>query len=73
MDTPQKIAKQLEQLPPEMQERVLRIVVSLAGTTPIGEKGADLRQCSKSLDSISAQQMSEAIERECEQVDSSQW
>ena len=73
MDIPQKIAKQVEQLPPAMQEEVLRFVVSLTGAVPIGEKGADLRQFSGSLDSTSAQQMSEAIEREREHIDSGQW
>lgn len=73
MDVLQKITKQLEQLPPAMQEQVLRFVVSLTGAVPIGEKGADLRQFSGSLDSTSTRQMTEAIERECEQVDSRQW
>jgi hypothetical protein len=52
---------------------VLRFVVSLTGAVPIGEKGADLLQFSGSLDSTSAREMTEAIERECEQVDTSQW
>ncbi|HTB13653.1 MAG TPA: hypothetical protein VK752_18885 [Bryobacteraceae bacterium] len=73
MDIPQRIAKQVEQLPPAMQEQVLRFVVSLTTALPVGEKGADLLQFSGSLDSTSAQQMIDAIERECEQVDPSQW
>jgi hypothetical protein len=73
MDISQKIAKQVEQLPPAMQEQVLRFVTSLPTTVPIGEKGADLLQFSGSLDSPSARQMTEAIDRECEQVDDSQW
>jgi hypothetical protein len=72
MDIAQKIAKQVEQLPPAMQEEVLRFVVSFTSAAPIGEKGADLRRFSRSLDSTSARQMSEAIERECEHVDSGQ-
>jgi hypothetical protein len=73
MDISQKIAKQVEQLPPAMQEQVLRFVVSLTTAVPVGEKGADLLQFSGSLDSTSARQMTEAIEREREQVDPSQW
>jgi hypothetical protein len=73
MDIPQEIAKQVEQLAPAMQEQVLRFVTSLSSDAPIGEKGVDLLQSSGSLDSISARQMREEIERECEQVDSSQW
>jgi hypothetical protein len=73
MDIRQEIAKQVEQLPPAMQEQVLRFVTSLATASPAGEQGAALHQFSNSLDSISARQMREAIERGCEQVDSSQW
>jgi hypothetical protein len=39
----------------------------------VGEKGARLRQFSSSLDSVSARQMSQAIEEECEQVDAGEW
>jgi hypothetical protein len=73
MDIPQRIAKQVEQLPPAMQEQVLRFVVSLTSAVPIGEKGADLLQFSGSLDSTSAREMRDAIERECHQVDPDQW
>jgi hypothetical protein len=73
MDIRQEIAKQVEQLPPAMQEQVLRFVASLTTAALTGEKGSALHQFSSSLDPISAQQMSEAIERGCEQVDSSQW
>ena len=73
MDIREEIAKQVEQLPPLMQEQVLRFVASLRATEPAGEKGAALRMFSGSLDSASAQQISAAIERECEQVDNSQW
>ena len=73
MDIPQEIAKQVQQLPPALQERVLRFVASLTAVAPVGEKGAALGQFSGSLDSVSAQQMREAIEKECEQVDASQW
>jgi hypothetical protein len=73
MDIRQEIVKQIDQLPPAMQEQVLRFVASLTAAAPVGEKGAALRQFSNSLDPVSAQQMRQAIERECEQVDSSQW
>ena len=69
MDVRQEIAKQVERLPPDMQEQVLRFVASLSASPPTGEKGARLRQFSSSLDSVSARQMIQAIEEECEQVD----
>jgi hypothetical protein len=60
--------KQVDKLTPEMQEQVLRFVASLAASTPKGENGAVSRQSSGFLDAISAQQMAQAIEEECERV-----
>ncbi|MEP7364285.1 MAG: hypothetical protein ABI972_13610 [Acidobacteriota bacterium] len=73
MDVPQEIAKRVEQLPPHMQAQVLRFVASLTAAAPIGENGAALRHFSRSLDPVSAQQMMEAIDKECERVDASDW
>ena len=73
MDIRQEITRQVERLPPAKLEQVLHYVVSLSTPVPVGEQGSQLRQFSGSLDLVSAQQMSEAIERECEQVDASQW
>jgi mRNA-degrading endonuclease RelE of RelBE toxin-antitoxin system len=73
MDFRQEIAKQVEKLPPDIQEQVLRFVTSLSASAPAGEKGARLRQFSSSLDSVSAQQMIQAIEEGCEKVDAGEW
>jgi hypothetical protein len=73
MNVEQEIAKQVEKLPPDMQQQVLRFVASLSTSAPVGEKGARLRQFSSNLDSVSARQMSQAIEEECEQVDAGEW
>jgi hypothetical protein len=73
MDVRQEIAKRVEKLPPDMQQQVLRFVASLASCAPAGENGAALRQFSSSLDAISAQQMTQAIEDECERVDAGEW
>ncbi len=73
MDVRQEIANQVEKLTPAMQEQVLRFLASLTATAPIGEKGTVLRQFSGSLDLLSAQHMTEAIEKECERVDNSEW
>jgi hypothetical protein len=40
VDVRREIAKQAEALPPEMQERVIRFVASLAGSAPKGERCA---------------------------------
>ena len=69
MDLGQEIAKKVEELPPDMQERVLRFVTSLSAPALTGENGTALRQFSRSLDSLSAQQMMQAIDEECERVD----
>ncbi len=56
-----------------MQEQVLRFVVSLKRVAPPGTPGVDMLKFAGSLDSVSAREMREAIERECERVDSGQW
>jgi ADP-dependent phosphofructokinase/glucokinase len=73
MDVRHEIAKRVEELPPEMQDQVLRFVASLAASTPKGKHGAAFRQFSSSLDAISAQQMTQAIEDGCERVDAGEW
>ena len=69
MDVRQEIARRVEKLPPESQEQVLRFAASLPASAPAGEKGADLRQFASSIDSVSAGQMVQAIEEECERID----
>jgi hypothetical protein len=71
MDVRQEIAKQVERLPQDLQQQVLRFVASLSASSssPAGERGASLRKFSSSLDSLSAREMIEAIEEECERVD----
>ena len=73
MDVIREIAMQVEKLPSDLQEQVLRFVASLSTSTLAGENGARLRQFSSSLDSVSAQQMRQAINEECERVDAGEW
>lgn len=73
MNVRDEIARQVEKLPPDLQERVLRFAASLAASAAAGESGSGLRQFSSSLDSVSARQMSQAIEEECERVDAGDW
>jgi hypothetical protein len=72
MDIREEIAKQVEKLPHQMQEQVLRFAASLVAP-PAGERGTALLPFSSSLDSESARQMTQAIEEECERVDAAQW
>jgi hypothetical protein len=73
MNIGQEIAKRVETLSVELQERVLLFAASLTPSTPAGERGSALRQFSSSLDSICARQMTQAIGEECERIDASQW
>ncbi len=73
MSVPEEIAKRLEALPPERQERVLRDVVSLSESLPPGTKGSDLRKLAFTLDPVSAREMREAIEEGCERIDPNEW
>lgn len=73
MDVRQEIAGKIDNLPPDLQEEVLRFVASPDKSAPVGEDGATLRQFSSSLDSVSARQMIRAIEEECERVEAGEW
>jgi hypothetical protein len=73
MDISHEIAKRVAALPPERQEQVLQFVASLADSPQKGERGAALRPFSSSLDPVSARQMAQAIEDECERVDANDW
>ena len=73
MNAKQEIASKIDSLPSDLQEQVLRFVASLDKSAPVGEKGANLRQFSSSLDPLSAQQMTQAIEEECERVEPGEW
>jgi hypothetical protein len=52
-----------------MQEEALRFASALAASAQVGENGAVLKQFASSLDSVSAREMIEALEEECERVD----
>lgn len=73
MDFKREIARKVDNLPPDLQEQVLRFVASLNPSALAGENGATLRQFSSSRDSLSAQQMIQAIEEECERVETGEW
>jgi hypothetical protein len=73
MSVSEEIAKRVESLPPEAQAQVLRYVASLGGSRPAGMSGALLRKFAFSLDPVSAREMRQAIEEECEQIDADQW
>jgi hypothetical protein len=73
MDLTQEIAKRVGKLPSDLQEQVLNFVASLDTPELKGEEGGALRRFSSSLDAVSAREMTEAIEEECERVDAGAW
>ena len=73
MQVRDEIVARVDSLPPEMQERVLQFVNSLHTPTPKGEPGFALHAFAGSLDSVSAEEMMQAIEEECERVDEGEW
>jgi len=73
MNVRDAIAKEVEKLPPHRQEEVLRFVESLTASAQAGRSGSSLRRFASSLDPISAGQMTQAIEEECERVDAVEW
>jgi hypothetical protein len=73
MNIQQEIAKQVELLPPPMQEQVLRYVESLTHATPVGVRGVDMLVLAGTLDAVSSREMREAIEDGCERIDYSEW
>lgn len=68
MDLGQEIAKKVNRLPPDLQERVLGFVTSISPSPQAGESGSALRRFAASLDSVSAQEMMQAIEDDCEHI-----
>ena len=88
MDLRQEIARKVDELPPDLQAQVLRFVAALAVSAPVGERGfgehgfgehgfgehgSTLRQFASSLDTLSAREMIQAIEEECERVEAGEW
>lgn len=74
MDLREEIGKQVDMLPPNLQEEVLRFVNSLSSRAAVtGEPGSALRQFARYLDPVSNREIAQAIEEECERVDPSQW
>ena len=73
MNLSREISKHVERLPRSEQEQVLRFVTGLASALPVGGKGSDLAAFAGTLDPESAREMTDAIEKECERVDTGQW
>ncbi len=73
MDVKDEIAAEVDKLPVDLQEQVLRFVVTLVQSAPKGESGSELRRFAGCLDPVSAEEMKQAIEEGCERVDTGEW
>lgn len=73
MDMKQEIARKVDMLPPALQERVLRFVTALDTYAPAGETGASLKRYASSLDCVSAREMIQAIQEDCERIEAGEW
>jgi len=73
VDIKRRIDEQLDQLPPEMQRRVLDFVQALVVSRPKGVPGSSLMRFAGILSDEDAASMMQAIEADCERVDANGW
>jgi hypothetical protein len=69
----EELLKQFNQLPMEFQKKVLEFARALNATTPKGKPGKDLLKFAGTIDGDSLKVMEEAIEYDCERVDTNGW
>ena len=69
----QQLAKQLDQLPFELQRKVLDFARALALSLPKGTPGQQLLGFAGTIHPDDAQMMTQAIENGCERVDADEW
>jgi len=69
----QQIVKQLDQLPFELQRRVLDFTRALVLSLPRGVPGKQLLRFAGTIGLDDIQAMSQAIEAGCEKVDRNEW
>lgn len=75
MDTPliEKVVQHVQDLPYELQWRVLEFARALALSTPHGVPGKQLLRFAGMIPPSDLELMRQAIEQECEKVDHNGW
>jgi hypothetical protein len=68
-----ELLSRIDQLPVELQRRVIAFANALVLSNPKGTPGRDLLRFAGTLDEDSAREMQEAIEDACERVDVNEW
>ena len=69
----QALLKQLDEMPVELQRRVLDFAQALTLSSPKGVSGKEQLRFAGTIRSDDAKSMSKAIEDACEQIDSHEW
>ena len=68
-----ELLSRIDQLPVELQRRVIAFADALVLSNPKGPPGRDLLRFAGTLDEDSAREMQDAIEGACERVDVNEW
>ncbi len=68
-----KVVEQLRGMPQSLQQQVLEFALALAGSTIQGVPGQQLLRFAGAIPPDDIQLMREAIEQDCEQVDTNEW
>ncbi len=67
------VMRQLDNLSPDLQRRVLAFVQALAQSFPKGVPGKKLLRFSGIMEAEDIRAMNQAIEAECERVEENEW
>jgi hypothetical protein len=68
-----ELLKEVEQLPPPLQRKVVDFAHSLAQSRPRGTPAKQLLEFAGILDAEEAKAMMAAIEEGCERIDANEW
>lgn len=68
-----ELLKEVEQLPPPLQQKVVDFARSLAQSRPRGTPGKQLLKFAGILTPEEGEAMMKAIEEDCEQIDPNEW
>jgi hypothetical protein len=68
-----KLIEQIDDLPYELQVRVLDFAKALAISAPKGVRGEELTRFAGAIPADDLQMMAEAIEDGCEKIDRDEW
>lgn len=69
----EELVKEMDQLPPPLQRKVINYAHSLTQPRPRGTPGRQLKKYAGTLSPEEAEAMMAAIEEGCEQVEPNEW